>query len=71
MAARSQSETGALEADKLVTEVTTNYGGQAETTAGGFPVTVTIDGKSFTVSSTGEVTATGDSTPNPPVPTPT
>lgn len=71
MAARSQSETGALEADKLLTEVTTNYGGQAETTAGGFPVTVTIDGKSFTVSSTGEVTATGDSTPNPPVPTPT
>ena len=71
MAARSQSETGALEADKLVTEVTTNYGGQADTTAGGFPVTVTIDGKSFTVSSTGEVTATGDSTPNPPVPTPT
>ena len=71
MAARSQSETGALEADKLVTEVTTNYGGQADTTAGGFPVTVTIDGKSFTVDSTGEVTATGDSTPNPPVPTPT
>lgn len=55
MAARSQSETGALEADKLVTEVTTNYGGQAETTAGGFPVTVTIDGKSFTVDENGTV----------------
>ena len=55
MAARSQSETGALEADKLVTEVTTNYGGQADTTAGGFPVTVTIDGKSFTVDENGTV----------------
>ena len=57
MAARSQSETGALEADKLVTEVTTNYGGQADTTAGGFPVTVTIDGKSFTVDRDGNVTS--------------
>ena len=59
MAARSQSETGALEADKLVTEVTTNYGGQAETTAGGFPVTVTIDGKSFTVDENGTVELSG------------
>lgn len=59
MAARLQSETGALEADKLVTEVTTNYGGQAETTAGGFPVTVTIDGKSFTVDKNGTVELSG------------
>ena len=59
MAARSQSETGALEADKLVTEVTTNYGGQAETTAGGFPVTVTIDGKSFIVDENGTVELSG------------
>ena len=55
MAARSQSETGALEADKLVTEVTTNYGGQADTTAGGCPVAVAIAGKSFTVDENGTV----------------
>ena len=69
MAARSQSEDASLDLEKLTTEVTTNYGGKVE--GGAFPATVTIDGKSFTVSSTGEVTATGDSTPNPPVPTPT
>ena len=69
MAARKQSEDASLDLEKLTTEVTTNYGGQVE--GGAFPATVTIDGKSFTVSSTGEVTATGDSTPNPPVPTPT
>ena len=69
MAARSQSENASLDLEKLTTEVTTNYGGQVE--GGTFLATVTIDGKSFTVSSTGEVTATGDSTPNPPVPTPT
>ena len=69
MAARKQSEDASLDLEKLTTEVTTNYGGQVE--GGAFPATVTIDGKSFTVSSTGEVTATGDSIPNPPVPTPT
>ena len=56
MAARSQSETGALDADKLVTEVTTNYGGTAEKTGDGFPVNVTIDGKSFTVDGDGNTT---------------
>ena len=55
MAARSQSETGALDADKLVTEVTTNYGGKATKTGDGFPVIVTIDGKSFTVDGDGNV----------------
>ena len=59
MAARSQSERGTLDAEKLVTEVTTNYGGQAETTAGGFPVTVTIDGKSFIVSEDGTIESAG------------
>ena len=59
MAARSQSERGTLEAEKLVTEVTTNYGGQAKTTAGGFPVTVTIDGKSFIVSEDGTIEFAG------------
>ena len=60
MAARSQSETGALDADKLVTEVTTNYGGTAEKTGEGFPVIVTIDGKSFTVDENGTVELNGD-----------
>ena len=59
MAAMLQSETGALDADKLVTEVTTNYGGQAETTAGEFPVIVTIDGKSFIVDENGRIELAG------------
>ena len=57
MAAKSQSTDGSLELDKLTTEVTTNYGGQVDGTA--FPVTVTIDGKSFTVDSDGNVELTG------------
>ena len=71
IATMSQSKRGTLDADKLVTEITNHYGGTATKTGTGFPVNTTVDGKSFTVSSTGEVTATGDSTPNPPVPTPT
>ncbi len=57
MAAKSQSTDGRLELDKLTTEVTTNYGGQVDGTA--FPVTVTIDGKSFTVDGDGNVELTG------------
>ena len=57
MAAKSQSTDGSLELDKLTTEVTTNYGGQVDGTA--FPVTVTIDGKSFMVDSEGNVELTG------------
>ena len=57
MAAKSQSTDGSLELDKLTTEVTTNYGGQVDGTA--FPVTVTIDGKSFTVDSDGNVELAG------------
>ena len=57
MAAKSQSTDGSLELDKLTTEVTTNYGGQVDGTA--FPVTVTIDGKSFTVDGDGNVELTG------------
>ena len=53
MAAKSQSTDGSLELDKLTTEVTTNYGGQVDGTA--FPVTVAIDGKSFTVDGDGQV----------------
>ena len=56
MAARAQSE-GALDADKLVTEITNNYGGTATKTGTGFPVNATIDGKSFTVDGNGNVTS--------------
>ena len=55
MAARSQSEDASLDLEKLTTEVTTNYGGQVD--GGAFPATVTIDGKSFTVDSDGNVTS--------------
>ena len=55
MAARSQSEDASLDLEKLTTEVTTNYGGQVE--GGALPATVTIDGKSFTVDSDGNVTS--------------
>lgn len=55
MAVRSQSTDGTLNAEQLESEVTTNYGGIAETTAGEFPVTVTIDGKSFIVDSDGNI----------------
>ena len=54
LAARTQSDTGTLEADKLVEEVQ-NQGGTAETTAGGFLVTVIMDGKTFTVDVNGNV----------------
>ncbi len=53
MAVRSQSEDASLDLEKLATELTTNYGGQVEGST--FPVTVTIDGKSFTVDSEGNV----------------
>ena len=55
MAARSQSEDASLDLEKLTAEVTTNYGGQVD--GGAFPATVTIDGKSFTVDSDGNVTS--------------
>ena len=57
MAARSQSEDASLDLEKLTTEVTTNYGGQVD--GGAFPATVTIDGKSFTVDSDGNVELAG------------
>ena len=58
MAARVQSE-GALDADKLVAEITNNYGGTATKTGTGFPVSATVDGKSFTIDGDGNVTSTG------------
>ena len=58
MAARAQSE-GALDADKLVAEITNNYGGTATKTGTGFPVSATVDGKSFTIDGDGNVTSNG------------
>ena len=57
MAARAQSE-GALDADKLVTEITNNYGGTATKTGTGFPVNATVDGKDFAVDGDGNITST-------------
>ena len=68
MAARAQSE-GALDADKLVAEITNNYGGTATKTGTGFPVNATVDGKSFTIDGDGNVTSKEDS--NQPTPNPT
>ncbi len=64
MAARAQSETGTLDADKLVAEITNNYGGTATKTGAGFPVSATVDGKSFTIDGDGNVTSK-DSGSNP------
>ena len=62
MAARSQSETGALDADKLIVEITNNYGGTASKTNDGFPVNATVDGKNFKIDGEGNVT--GGTIPN-------
>ena len=56
-AAMLKSKKGKLDADKLVTEVKTNYGGTAIKSENGFPVNVTIDGKSFAVDENGTVTS--------------
>ena len=69
IATMSQSKRGTLDADKLVTEITNNYGGTATKTGTGFPVNTTVDGKSFTVDSDGNVTSKEDS--NQPTPNPT
>ena len=53
MAARSQSETGELDADKLIAEITNNYGGTASKTNNGFPVDATVDGKIFYIDKDG------------------
>ena len=63
MATRAQSE-GVLDADKLVAEITNNYGGTATKTGTGFPVNATVDGKSFSVDENGNVTSK-DSGSNP------
>ena len=63
----SQTRDGTLTVGKLRTELA-NYGGTVEGDT--FPVTATVDGKSFTVDANGNVTSAGSSTdPNPPAPT--
>ena len=63
----ARADDGTLTVGKLRTELA-NYGGTVEGDT--FPVTVTVDGKSFTVDANGNVTVSGSSTdPNPPAPT--
>ena len=58
MAARAQSETGTLDADRLIQEITDSYGGVATKTGSGFPINASIDGKDFTINENGNVTST-------------
>ena len=63
----ARADDGTLTVGKLRTELA-NYGGTVEGDT--FPVTATVDGKSFTVDANGNVASTGSSTdPNPPAPT--
>ena len=63
----ARADDGTLIVGKLRTELA-NYGGTVEGDA--FPVTATVDGKSFTVDANGNVASKGSSTdPNPPAPT--
>ena len=62
----ARADDGTLTVGKLRTELA-NYGGTVEGDT--FPVTATVDGKSFTVDANGNVTVSGSSTePNPPAP---
>ncbi len=63
----ARADDGTLTVGKLRTELA-NYGGTVEGDT--FPVTATVDGKSFTVDANGNVTSAGSSTePNPPAST--
>ena len=63
----ARADDGTLTVGKLRTELA-NYGGTVEGDT--FPVTATVDGKSFTVDANGNVTSAGSSIdPNPPAPT--
>ena len=63
----ARADDGTLTVGKLRTELA-NYGGTVEGDT--FPVTATVDGKSFTVDANGNVTVSGSSTvPNPPAST--
>ncbi len=52
---KMQAETGTLDIDKLVEEITTGYGGQATESENGFPVKAEIDGKKFEINSDGNI----------------
>ena len=63
----ARADDGTLTVGKLRTELA-NYGGTVEGDT--FPVTATVDGKSFTVDANGNVTSAGSSAvPNPPAST--
>ena len=53
--AKMQAETGTLDADNLVEEITNNYGGKATKTENGFPITAEIDGQKFEINSNGSI----------------
>ena len=55
MTTRSQTEAGTLDADKLIAEITNNYGGTATKTNNDFPVNATVDGNNFIIDVNGNV----------------
>ena len=55
IAAKMQAETGTLDADKLVEEITTSYGGNATKSEKGFPITAEIEGKQIEINSDGNI----------------
>ena len=65
MTARSQSETGELDADKLIAEITNNYEGTATKTNNEFPINATVDGKNFSIDRNGNVKDDGTSNTKP------
>ena len=62
MATRSQTEAGTLDADKLIAEITNNYGGTATKTNNDFPVNATVDGNNFIIDVNGNVGTKQDRT---------
>ena len=61
----SKSKKGTIDADKLVAEITNNYGGTASKTNDGFPVNATVDGKDFSIDKDGNITEGKTSAPEP------
>ena len=52
---KMQAEIGTLDANKLVEEITTSYGGKATKSENGFPIAAEIDGKKFEINSDGNI----------------
>ena len=52
---KMQAETGTLDADKLVEEITRSYGGQATKSKSGFPITAEIGGNKFEINNDGNI----------------